>query len=157
MPEIHKTPTSITVIIDEVVNLFKDYKGIEIYASIPENAPPVELDGEQFKRVIINIFDNATQAMPNGGRIDIKAAFDIPSDRAYIEVSDNGAGIRDEIREKLFLPYFSTKKEGTGLGLAIANRIIKEHGGYIKVRDNEPSGTVFTIVVPIKENEWQSS
>jgi two-component system nitrogen regulation sensor histidine kinase NtrY len=152
MPEIHKTPMSVPVIIDEVVNLFKDYKGIEIYTSIPENPPPVELDGEQFKRVLINIFDNATQAMPNGGRMDIKVAFNIPSGRAYIEVSDNGAGIRDEIREKLFLPYFSTKKEGTGLGLAIANRIIKEHGGYITVRDNKPKGTVFTIVVPIKEN-----
>jgi two-component system nitrogen regulation sensor histidine kinase NtrY len=152
MPEIHKTPTSIPVIIDEVVNLYKDYKGIELSVSIPENPPQVELDGEQFKRVIINMFDNATQAMKNGGMIDVKVTFDIPSDRAYIDVADNGTGIKDAIKEKLFLPYFSTKKDGTGLGLAIANRIIKEHGGHIKVRDNKPTGTVFTIVVPIKEN-----
>ncbi len=152
MPEIHKTPTSIPVIIDEVVNLYKDYKGIDIRISVPENPPPVELDGEQFKRVIINMFDNAIQAMKDSGMIDVKVTFDIPSDRAYIEVADNGTGIRDEIKEKLFLPYFSTKKDGTGLGLAIASRIIKEHGGYMKVRDNEPKGTVFTIVVPIKEN-----
>ncbi len=152
MPEIHKTPTSIRVIIDEVVNLYKDYKGIELSVSIPENPPQVELDGEQFKRVMINMFDNATQAMKNGGMIDVKVTFDIPSDRAYIDVADNGIGIKDKIKEKLFLPYFSTKKDGTGLGLAIANRIIKEHGGHIKVRDNKPTGTVFTIVVPIKEN-----
>jgi len=56
------------------------------------------------------------------------------------------------VKEKLFLPYFSTKKDGTGLGLAIANRIIKEHGGHIQVQDNEPKGTVFTIMIPIKEN-----
>ena len=152
MPEIHKTPTSIPVIIDEVVNLYKDYKGIDIRISVPENPPPVELDGEQFKRVIINMFDNAIQAMKDSGIIDVKVTFDIPSDKTYIEVADNGTGIRDEIKEKLFLPYFSTKKDGTGLGLAIASRIIKEHGGYMKVRDNEPKGTVFTIVVPIKEN-----
>jgi two-component system, NtrC family, nitrogen regulation sensor histidine kinase NtrY len=152
MPEIHKTPTSIPVIIDEVVNLYKDYKGIELSVTIPENPPQVELDGEQFKRVIINMFDNATQAMKDGGMIDVKVGFDVPSDRVYIDIADNGTGIKDEIKEKLFLPYFSTKKDGTGLGLAIANRIIKEHGGHIKVRDNKPTGTVFTIVVPIKEN-----
>ena len=152
MPEIHKTPTSIPVIIDEVVNLYKDYKGIDIRISVPENPPPVELDGEQFKRVIINMFDNAIQAMTSNGRIDVKVAFDVSSDRAYIDVADNGTGIRDDAKEKLFLPYFSTKRDGTGLGLAIANRIIKEHGGYIKVRDNEPAGTVFTIVMPLKEN-----
>ena len=152
MPEIHKKPTSIPVIIDEVVNLYKDYKGIEISVAMPENPPLVELDGEQFKRVIINMFDNAIQAMTSSGRIDVKVAFDVSSDRAYIDVADNGTGIRDDAKEKLFLPYFSTKKDGTGLGLAIANRIIKEHGGYIRVRDNEPAGTVFTIVVPVKEN-----
>ena len=152
MPEIHKTPTSVPVIIDEVVNLYKDYKGIELSVTIPANPPQVELDGEQFKRVIINMFDNATQAMKDGGIIDVKVGFDIPSDIVYIDIADNGTGIKDEIKEKLFLPYFSTKKDGTGLGLAIANRIIKEHGGHIKVRDNKPTGTVFTIVVPIKEN-----
>jgi two-component system nitrogen regulation sensor histidine kinase NtrY len=152
MPEIHKKPTSIPAIIDEVVNLYKDYKGIEISVAIPENTPLVELDGEQFKRVIINMFDNAIQAMTSNGRIDVKVAFDVSSDRAYIDVADNGTGIRDDAKEKLFLPYFSTKRDGTGLGLAIANRIIKEHGGYIKVRDNEPAGTVFTIVMPVKES-----
>jgi len=152
MPEIHKTPTSIHVIIDEVVNLFKDYKGIEICVSMPESPPPVELDGEQFKRVLINMFDNAIQAMTKGGRIDVRVNVDMTSNMAYIEVADDGVGIRDEVKEKLFLPYFSTKKDGTGLGLAIANRIIKEHGGHIQVQDNEPKGTVFTIMIPIKEN-----
>lgn len=66
-----------------------------------------------------------------------------------VEISDNGPGIRDEDKEKLFLPYFSTRKDGTGLGLAIAHRVIQEHGGRIRVRDNKPRGTVFTIELPI--------
>ncbi|MEW6675322.1 MAG: ATP-binding protein [Nitrospirota bacterium] len=152
MPEINKTPTHMATVIDEVVNLYKGYKGVEINVSIPDDSPPVELDGEHFKRVMINIFDNAIQAMANSGRIDVTLQFDIFSNRAYIDIADNGPGIRDEDKEKLFLPYFSTKKDGTGLGLAIANRIIAEHRGYIRVRDNEPKGTIFTIEVPIRES-----
>ena len=129
MPEINKSPTYIPTLIDEVVNLYKGYKGVEINVSTPDNPPLAELDGEQFRRVMINIFDNAIQAMTNSGRIHVRFNLDIPSNRAYIEIADNGPGIRDEDKEKLFLPYFSTKKDGTGLGLAIANRIITEHRG----------------------------
>ncbi len=150
MPAIHKTPTSIPLVINEVVDLYKDFKGMDIGVSAPDNPPMVELDGEQFKRVLINMFDNAIQAMENSGRIEVKVNFDMLSNRTYIEVSDSGPGIKD--KEKLFLPYFSTKKDGTGLGLAIASRIIKEHSGYIRVKDNKPKGTVFTIVIPIKES-----
>jgi len=152
MPEINKSPTDISGVIDEVVNLYKDYKDVQLHVSIPQNPPVAELDGEQFRRVMINIFDNAIQAMTSGGRIDVSLHFDVPANKAYIEISDNGPGIRDEDKERLFLPYFSTKKDGTGLGLAIAYRIIKEHKGYIRVRDNDPGGTIFTIEIPIKES-----
>lgn len=152
MPEIHKKPTSIPNVIDEVVNLYKDYKGMDITVLVPDNPPEADLDGEQIRRVLINIFDNAIQAMTNSGRINVSLNFDIPLNRAYIEIADNGPGIRDKDKENLFLPYFSTKKNGTGLGLAIANRIVKEHGGYIRVRDNTPNGTVFTVEIPINES-----
>jgi two-component system nitrogen regulation sensor histidine kinase NtrY len=151
MPEIHKTPASIPDIVNEVINLYRDYKGVGIAVSMPDNPPLAELDGEQFRRVLINIFDNAIQAMTQGGRINVSVKFEKALNKARVEIADNGPGIRDEDKEKLFLPYFSTKKTGTGLGLAIANRIIKEHGGHIRVRDNEPNGTVFTVEVPIKE------
>ncbi len=151
MPEIHKKPTSISSVIDEVVNLYKDYKEIDITLSVPDNPPQADLDGEQFRRVLINIFDNAIQAMTNKGRINVSLNFDVPFNRAFIEIADNGPGIRDDDKEKLFLPYFSTKKNGTGLGLAIANRIIKEHGGYIRVMDNVPNGTIFKVEIPLKE------
>ena len=151
MPEINKTPTYIPAIIDEVVNLYKGFKGVEINVSTPDNSPLVELDGEQFRRVMINIFENAVQAIPDTGSINVTLNFDTLSNRAYLNIADNGPGIRDEDKEKLFLPYFSTKKEGTGLGLAIANRIIAEHRGYIRVKDNKPNGAVFTIEIPIKD------
>ena len=151
MPEIKKTPTNMLMIIDEVVNLYKGYKGVEINVLLPKENPLVELDGEQFKRVMINIFDNAIHAISNKGIIDVRLHFDLSSNIAYLDIADDGPGLREEDKEKLFFPYFSTKKDGTGLGLAIANRIIAEHKGYIKVRDKDPKGTIFTIEIPIGE------
>lgn len=150
MPEIKKMQSHLPTIIDEVVNLYKGYKGIEVNVLLPEECPLIEVDEEQFKRVMINIFDNAVHAISNKGKIDVKLRFDLASNMAFIDITDNGPGIRDEDKERLFLPYFSTKKEGTGLGLAIANRIIAEHRGYIRVRDNEPKGTIFTMEIPIR-------
>ena len=150
MPEVRKLPTHLPTLIDEVVNLYKGYKGIEVNVSLPEECPLVELDEEQFKRVMVNIFDNAVHAISNKGKIEVKLRFDLSSNMVFIDIADDGPGIRDEDKERLFLPYFSTKKEGTGLGLAIANRIIAEHRGYIRVRDNEPKGTIFTMEIPIR-------
>jgi two-component system, NtrC family, nitrogen regulation sensor histidine kinase NtrY len=151
MPEIRKTPSSLTDIIEEVVNLYKDFKNVGMFVSAPGNPPPVDIDGEQFRRVLINIFDNALQAMMNKGRIDVRLIFDQLSNKAVVEIADSGPGIKNADKDKLFLPYFSTKSEGTGLGLAIAYRIVKEHGGRINVKDNKPKGTIFTIEFPIKE------
>ncbi|MEC4675337.1 MAG: ATP-binding protein [Nitrospirota bacterium] len=151
MPEINKSPVLISTIIEGIANLYKDYKELEIRVSKQEDEPPVELDPEQFKRVIINIVDNAIEAMQNKGRIHIAINHDIASNRAYVDIEDDGPGILGEDKEKLFLPYFSTKKDGTGLGLAIAGRVITEHRGYIRIKDNKPRGTIFAIELPIKE------
>lgn len=150
MPEIKKTPTNLSWIINEVLNLYKDYKEFSINTVIPDNMPLIEIDGEQFKRALINIFDNAFQAMGNSGQIDLNVHFDNQSNKIFIDVADNGPGLLDEDKEKVFLPYFSTRKGGTGLGLAIANKIISEHMGHIKVLDNNPKGTIFKIELPIK-------
>jgi two-component system nitrogen regulation sensor histidine kinase NtrY len=151
MPEIHKSSVFISTIIGEVVNLYKDYKGIEITVTNQGEEMEIELDAEQFKRVIINIVDNAIQAMQNTGKISIHTHHDVALNKVYVDIADDGPSIQEEVREKLFLPYFSTKKNGTGLGLAIASRVITEHRGYIRVRDNKPAGTIFTIELPIKE------
>jgi two-component system nitrogen regulation sensor histidine kinase NtrY len=151
MPEIKKTPVRISTIIDEVIDLYKDYKDVVVAMSSQGEEAPVELDAEQFKRVLINLVGNAIQAMQNQGKVDISVEHDIRSNRVRIDIADNGPGIRDEDKEKLFLPYFSTKKDGTGLGLAIASKVVTEHRGYIRIRDNTPRGTIFSIELPIKE------
>lgn len=151
MPEICKAPVLLSSIIESVINLYKDYKGIEMHLSARGSEGLIELDAEQFKRVIINIVDNAIQAMQNQGRIDIMIQQDALSNRAYVDIADSGPGIPEEDKERLFQPYFSTRKDGTGLGLAIASRVVTEHRGYIRVRDNKPYGTIFSIELPIKE------
>jgi two-component system nitrogen regulation sensor histidine kinase NtrY len=151
MPEIHKSPTALVSVVDEIATLYKGYKEIEVDISKPENDMVVKIDKEQIRRVLINIFDNAVQAMTNNGKITVKINFNSSANNAQIEIADNGPGIKDEDKERLFQPYFSTRKNGTGLGLAIADRIITEHGGHIRVRDNQPNGTVFSIEIPIKE------
>jgi len=151
MPEIKKMPTNLASIINELLALYKDYKGFNIKVLLPVDMPLIEIDGEQFKRALINIFDNAFQAMGNSGNIELKAQIDKASNRVSIDVADDGPGMKGEDKDKIFLPYFSTKKDGTGLGLAIANKIVTEHRGYIRVRDNNPKGTIFTIDLPIRE------
>lgn len=151
MPEIVKSPASLSGIIDEAINLFRDYKGVTVKTALPDNMPPIDIDREQFKRVFINLFDNALHAMNNSGNIDVRVNLNTASNRVLIDIADNGPGIKEEDKEKLFLPYFSTKDSGTGLGLTIASRIIAEHGGYIRVSNNKPKGTVFTIEIPAGE------
>ncbi|MFZ3123200.1 MAG: ATP-binding protein [Thermodesulfovibrionales bacterium] len=151
MPEIKKMPTNLASIINEALELYKDYKGFNIKVLLPDDVPPVEMDGEQFKRVMINIFDNAFQAMGNSGNIELKVHMDKAANRVFMDIADDGPGMKEDDKDKIFLPYFSTKKDGTGLGLAIANKIVMEHRGYIRVRDNNPKGTIFTIELPIRE------
>ena len=110
--------------------------------------PPVRLDPEQIRRVIINLVDNAVEAMDRTGRILVETERDPAHNVVRVSVADDGPGIPAAEREKLFLPYYSTKRRGSGLGLAIVRRIIAEHGGSIEAGDNVPRGTRFTIELP---------
>jgi two-component system nitrogen regulation sensor histidine kinase NtrY len=98
--------------------------------------------------VVINIVDNAIEAMDRKGTIVIETAHDAANHLVRLTIADDGPGIPAAEREKLFLPYYSTKKRGSGLGLAIVRRIVAEHGGSIEVAHNEPQGTKFTIELP---------
>ena len=117
-----------------------------------EDVPLVEADREQFKRALINLLDNAVKATGDGEAIELRVDFNKAREMVKIEIADSGTGIKDGDKEKLFLPYFSTRREGTGLGLAIVHRIITEHDGTIKVDDNKPRGTIFTIEIPCSKN-----
>lgn len=150
LPEIKKAAIDIRDVVGETLALYKDYKGFNIKISIPDNIPSVEADAQQLKRVLINIFDNAFHAMGSSGNIEFEIQADQASNKIFIEISDDGPGISEEQKDKIFQPYFSTKEGGTGLGLSIASKIITEHKGHIRVKDNTPKGTVFTIDIPIK-------
>jgi two-component system nitrogen regulation sensor histidine kinase NtrY len=151
MPAITKARTDVGSVIDQVMALYRDYKGVSISTAGPDRPTMADLDGEQFKRVLINLVDNALEATGEGGSVTVTITPDEPANRLSIDIADDGPGMAEEVKERLFQPYFSTKKNGTGLGLAIADKIISEHNGNIRVRDNEPTGSVFTIEVPMRE------
>ncbi|MBN1794070.1 MAG: GAF domain-containing protein [Candidatus Omnitrophica bacterium] len=113
--------------------------------------PEIEADKKQLKQVLLNLLLNAMQAMPEGGRLTVITSYH----DTFIEitVSDEGAGIPDAIKEKLFEPFFTTREEGIGLGLSIVKRIVDEHDGYIAVKDNKPRGARFCIALPVKPGE----
>jgi two-component system nitrogen regulation sensor histidine kinase NtrY len=106
------------------------------------------VDGDQMRRVIINLVDNAIEAMNRSGSITIETQHDRGASLVRLIVSDDGPGIPVAEREKLFMPYYSTKGRGSGLGLAIVRRIVAEHGGTIEAGENVPRGTRFTVELP---------
>jgi two-component system nitrogen regulation sensor histidine kinase NtrY len=110
--------------------------------------PAVRLDPDQMRRVIINLVDNAIEATDRRGTVVIETSHDPAAGVVRIVVADDGAGVPPEERDKLFLPYYSTKGRGSGLGLAIVRRIVSEHGGTIEVADNAPRGARFIIELP---------
>jgi two-component system nitrogen regulation sensor histidine kinase NtrY len=146
MPKISLEPTSIKSVIEEVIELYSNLKDVEIISSLCTDAPEIEIDRKQIKMALINLIDNAVQAGTE--KIWLNTFYDSSMDIIRIEVMDNGTGIQEHDKDKLFFPYFSTKKEGTGLGLAIVNSIISKHRGYIRVQDNTPKGTQFIIELP---------
>jgi two-component system nitrogen regulation sensor histidine kinase NtrY len=149
MPSPRTVPSDVH---DLIVNTLALYDGIFTAVSIEHqfgpDVPLVRLDPEQIRRVVINLVDNAIEAMERRGRIVVETQCDQPNHLVRIVVADDGPGIPAAEREKLFLPYYSTKRRGSGLGLAIVRRIIAEHGGTIDVGDNTPRGTRFTIELP---------
>jgi two-component system nitrogen regulation sensor histidine kinase NtrY len=149
MPAPRAVPTDLHGLLDEALSLYRGLLAeVEIRTTYDGSVPRVLLDAEQFRRVILNLVDNAIEAMDRRGVIDIETRYERHDNLVRILVADNGPGIPLAERDKLFLPYYSTKKRGSGLGLAIVRRIVAEHGGSIDVTDNEPRGTRFAIELP---------
>jgi two-component system nitrogen regulation sensor histidine kinase NtrY len=147
MPRPRPARVDLRKLVGDTLQLYRKVKpGVEVESEVEAGAAEAWLDGEQIKRVLINLLDNAVEATEAPGRVEVRAA--ASDGRLEIQVSDTGRGIPPEAREKLFLPYFSTKGRGTGLGLAIVHRIVTDHQGTIRVEDNTPQGTVFTLELP---------
>ncbi|HSH14172.1 MAG TPA: ATP-binding protein, partial [Desulfurivibrionaceae bacterium] len=150
MPAVRKAPGDLGEVGREVLLFYREaHKNVEFEGRF-EQVPRFSFDREQIKRVLINLLDNAVAAVgPEGGRIGIAISFNPVEKAAFLEVWDNGPGVPEENKLRLFEPYFSTKKTGTGLGLAIASTIVADHDGYIRIRDNEPGGARFVIELPV--------
>jgi two-component system nitrogen regulation sensor histidine kinase NtrY len=149
MPSPRTAPTTLAPLLDDTLALYDGlFAEVVFERRYAENLPLVRVDPEQLRRVIINLVDNAIEAMERRGRITVETSHDAAHHVARLVIADDGPGISEGDREKLFMPYFSTKRRGSGLGLAIVRRIIAEHGGSIEVSDNVPRGTRFTIDLP---------
>jgi two-component system, NtrC family, nitrogen regulation sensor histidine kinase NtrY len=147
MPRPQPARTDVPRLVDETLHLYQNLKpGVEVEARLDGDLTGVTLDAEQIKRALINLLDNAVEATDAPGRVTVSAQR--RDGHFAIKVADTGRGIPPEAKEKLFLPYFSTKGRGTGLGLAIVHRIVADHHGSIRVEDNHPRGTVFTVELP---------
>jgi two-component system nitrogen regulation sensor histidine kinase NtrY len=126
---------------------------IEIERRLAPSLPPVHIDRELFKRVVVNLVENAVEAMQEAPMKRLEVSTQAAGDMIELVVADSGCGISPEDRDRLFLPYFSTKGRGTGLGLAIASHILAEHGAAIRAEDNAPAGARFIIEIPAPAGE----
>ncbi len=132
--------------------------GLHVSKHLAPGLPQVAVDPEQFRRAVVNLVDNAIEAINADPvtaerEVTIATALGADGDTVELVVADTGHGIAPEDREKLFLPYFSTRERGTGLGLAIVSRIVAEHKGAIRVEDNRPRGARFVVEIPTVESK----
>jgi two-component system, NtrC family, nitrogen regulation sensor histidine kinase NtrY len=149
-PAAQPVPSEINQIVKNALAVFLGrLDGIDLRVELAVGLPPVLVDPEQFKRVVVNLVDNAAEAMREAPVKQLLLRT-LPSGPDSIEllVADTGCGISPEDKEKLFLPYFSTKGRGTGLGLAIVSHILSEHGARIRAEDNRPAGARFYVDIP---------
>jgi two-component system, NtrC family, nitrogen regulation sensor histidine kinase NtrY len=145
-------PANINDVIESTLSMFNGrLDGIRVQKSLAADLPRVMADNEAIKRAVANLVDNAAEASQNSlvREIQISTALVASRDAVEITVADTGHGVTRELKEKLFLPYFSTKKRGTGLGLAIVSRIVEDHHGSIRVEENDPVGARFIIELPV--------
>ncbi|MBI3610571.1 MAG: HAMP domain-containing protein [Nitrospirae bacterium] len=152
LPAPMPSPNDLHAILQEVILLYRSaHRDLEFITAYDSGLPRLNLDREQLKRVFVNLFENAVEAMSGRGRFWITTRFDGSRRKAVVTIEDEGIGIPAEDMDKLFLPHFSRKKTGSGLGLAIVHRIIKDHNGQIQVASREPKGTAVTIELPAGE------
>ncbi len=152
-PASQPVPADLNRIIEEALGVFDGrLTSIRIHKNLAADLPIVRADPEQMKRAVVNLIDNAAEALENSVTKDIWVRTRLESEREMVSliVADSGPGIPPEAKERLFLPYFSTKSRGTGLGLAIVSRIVSEHHGNIRVEENWPVGTQFIIELPVE-------
>jgi two-component system nitrogen regulation sensor histidine kinase NtrY len=152
MPGANPISGKLNQIVGEVVDLYRSANERIVIQFHPDELIPVfEIDGEQLKRAIMNLLDNAITAVGPIGKVEIKTEYEPVLRIATISVSDSGPGISREDSERIFEPYFTRKPSGTGLGLTIVSAIVADHNGFIRVRNNETGGACFIIELPVRQ------
>lgn len=150
-------PTQVINVVDRCINLLERHfykQKVEVLKSIDPALPRIHADAQQLTQVLVNLFLNAIDAMPNGGRLSITAELepDGTPPALVLSVADNGIGIEKDFLPKIFQPFYTAKKRrGLGLGLPICERIITNHGGRIEVKSRQGEGTTFTLYLPIRQ------
>ncbi|MGC2246262.1 MAG: ATP-binding protein, partial [Terriglobales bacterium] len=151
-PASRPQPASLNNLVESALSLFGEkLEGIRVHAQLAQDLPAVMADPEAIKRAVANLIDNAAEAMHDSmlKEITVSTALVASRDAVELVISDTGHGVSRDVKERLFLPYFSTKQRGTGLGLAIVSRIVEDHNGSIRVEENKPVGSRFVIELPV--------
>lgn len=159
-PAAQPQPANINAIVENTLTMFNGrVDGISVHTALSPDLPKVMADPEAIRRALANLVDNAAEAIEASlvREIQISTSLLGNGEAVEIAIADTGPGVTQELKEKLFLPYFSTKKRGTGLGLAIVSRIIEDHHGSIRVEENKPVGAKFIIELPIAPESFTSS
>jgi two-component system nitrogen regulation sensor histidine kinase NtrY len=155
LPEVMLTTGRVEPLLQEALSVFSNSHASIRWILRTEDVPAVMLDREAMGRAIYNILLNAAEVLADqkDGRVETVLYARKRKGRIYIEISDNGPGIKPEEQSRMFEPYYSTKRSGTGLGLAIVKSIVSDHHGHIRVKPNEPGGTTFVIELPAARSE----
>jgi two-component system nitrogen regulation sensor histidine kinase NtrY len=155
LPHLSVSPQDLNTVVQEVLLLYQEVQPrINLVFQPDPDLPPLMVDREQVKRLLLNLFDNALASISGSGTITISLKGDVTQGTVELLVADTGVGIPDRDKPRIFEPYFSTKRGGTGLGLAIVSSIVAEHQGQIRVEDNQPQGVTFIIEIPMHRAEY---
>ena len=151
-PASRPQPANLNGLVESALVMFNGrLEGIHVRTELAQDLPAVMADPEAIKRAVANLVDNAAEAMQDAILKEITISTSLVASRDAVElvVSDTGQGVSRDLKERLFLPYFSTKQRGTGLGLAIVSRIVEDHRGSIRVEENKPVGSRFVVELPV--------
>jgi signal transduction histidine kinase len=147
MPRPEPRPTDVNAVVEKVLALHRAGAGaVRLETALSPGLPAIAADPDLLARALGNLVRNALEAMPQGGTLNVRTA--ARDGTVRVEVEDDGPGITEEQRTRLFVPYFTTKKGGTGLGLAIVQGIVSDHGGRVEVQSAPGAGTTFTLILP---------
>ena len=144
---IAKEPSDVPTIVGLVLERWKPPDSVQLLLDIPDDMPEFFVDRRHVEQVMLNLLTNACEAMPQGGRLTIRAAAD--RSQISLSVTDTGCGISEAHLEKLFEPLFTTKTKGIGLGLAISKNLLEANGGFLTVESRKNQGSTFTLIFPI--------